>query len=206
MKKRTIFEDTAAMALIYTNKATGNKMISYDKVIQFDKIINENLDEMNSIIKPFQFYEEKSELYFYATDENDKLYLVIKPDADLKKAQSYHIDYLPHDILVASQMKNALEILGLQLINGKLVQNDNFKKYLKEAIKKIIDNPRNFYIKIANSLTIEEREYLKETIENKSCFNCSNGTCKVETFDKTSNEVCVAWDNKELIGKQKIKK
>ena len=58
MKTRTKFEDIASMALIYTNRALGNKMISYDKVEEFDRVINENLDIMQSEINPSLFYNE----------------------------------------------------------------------------------------------------------------------------------------------------
>ena len=206
MGKRTKFEDIASMALIYTNRATGNKMISYDKVEKFDKTINENLDNMNSKINPSLFYDEESKLYFHATDENGKLYLVIDPSADIKVAQDYHIGCLPIDIVVASQMENALNIIGLQLVDGVLVKKKetNSNLTLDEVIEKVLENPRDFFIKVANTLSIEERDYLKLLIENKSCANCSNGICKVETIEKSCNDICVAWDNKELIGKQKI--
>lgn len=206
MGKRTKFEDIASMALIYTNRATGNKMISYDKVEKFDKIINENLDNMNSKINPSLFYDEESKLYFHANDENGKLYLVIDPSVDIKVAQDYHIGCLPIDIVVASQMENALNIIGLQLVDGVLVKKKetNSNLTLDEVIEKVLENPRDFFIKVANTLFIEELDYLKLLIENKSCANCSNGICKVETIEKSCNDICVAWDNKELIGKQKI--
>ena len=137
MGKRTKFEDVASMALIYTNRAFGNKMISYDKVEEFDKVINENLDNMNSEINPSLFYDEESKLYFHATDENGKLYLVIDPRADLKLAQSYHIGCLPIDVIVASQMENALSIIGLQLVDGTLVKNNGISsEQVHHKIKK----------------------------------------------------------------------
>lgn len=75
---------------------------------------------------------------------------------------------------------------------------------LEEIINKVIDNPRDFYIKICNELTIEEREYLKSLIECKTCSNCSNMSCRVETCEKSSSDACIGWDNNELIGKQKV--
>jgi len=122
MGVRTKFEDIASMALIYTNRALGNKMISYDKVEEFDRVINENLDLMNSEIDPLLFYNEESRLYFHATDETGKIYLVIDCNTDLKEAEHYHIGCLPLDIVLASQMDNALEVIGLELVDGKLVK------------------------------------------------------------------------------------
>lgn len=93
-------------------------MISYDKAVEFDEIINKNLDNMNSKINPYLFYDEESKLYFHATDEKGKVYLIIDNTADLEAAESYHVGCLPIDIIVASQMENALNILGLQLSDG----------------------------------------------------------------------------------------
>lgn len=137
MGVRTKFEDIASMALIYTNRALGNKMISYDKVVEFENIINNNLDEMNSPINPSLFYEEESKLYFHATDENGKVYLVIDPRADLKIAGNYHVGCLPLDIVIASQMENALDVLGIELIDGKLVMKNKIDKS-KESAKVLI--------------------------------------------------------------------
>lgn len=85
-----------------------------------------------------------------------------------------------------------------------MIVTKEYNTNLDEIIDKIVENPREFYIKIAEVLSIEEREYLKQVIENKSCMNCSNGTCKVETSEKLDNEICAAWDNKELIGREKV--
>jgi len=75
---------------------------------------------------------------------------------------------------------------------------------LEEIIDKVIENPREFYTKISDELSIEEREYLKSIIQNKTCGNCSNMSCRIETYEKLSSNACIAWENRELIGKQKI--
>lgn len=71
-------------------------------------------------------------------------------------------------------------------------------------MNEILENPREFFIKVVDILSIEEREYIKSLIENKNCSNCSNATCRVENSDKLCNDACVAWDNKELIGRSRI--
>lgn len=87
---------------------------------------------------------------------------------------------------------------------SNIMDNNIPNESIEKIIDKILNNPRDFYIKISQEISIEEREYIKTLIENKSCINCSNGTCRVEANEKTYNDICVAWDNKELIGRQKI--
>ena len=121
MGKRTDFADVAAMALIFRHDADMSvSMIAYDKVKQFDEIINQNLDEINSNISLRLYTGEYSELYFYSHDENGKTYLVIDPHADINDARSFHIGTLPLDVVIAAQKSNALAAIGLKLVNGKL--------------------------------------------------------------------------------------
>lgn len=202
MGKRIMFEDAVNLALIYINKATGRNMISYDKASEFDRVINNNLDNMNSSVS-FS-YDNESKLYFPATDENGRTYLVIDPNVDIKTIKRCTIGSLPTDVLVASQKKNALNVIGLKLVNGVIVKDQENNHTIDQIIEKVLDNPKDFFIKISNSLSIEEREYLKLLIKNKSCNNCSNESCRVESIEKTCDDACVSWENKELIGRQKV--
>ena len=81
---------------------------------------------------------------------------------------------------------------------------EEIKFELDKIIDRVLDNPRNFYIKLANVLTPQEREYLTQMILDKSCYNCSNGSCRVESDEKTKEESCIAWENYEMIGRQLI--
>lgn len=74
------------------------------------------------------------------------------------------------------------------------------------------ENLRKHYISIESSLSFEERQEVKESISNKNCLNCCNGSCRVETFEKygidefgnVEGSLCIGWDNPELIGRQKV--
>lgn len=205
MGKRTYETDIAAMALLYRYQCDGSMMLSYDKIEKFDEVINKNLDGMNSSCGIGVRYEEEPELYFTIVDENGKKYAVMNKTADINKARSYHIGVLPTDIIIASQMPNALEIIGLKLDKGDL-KKITFPEVmsLEEVIEKVIESPRKFYIKIAEVLSIEEREYIKTFIEDKSCINCSNMSCNVNHLVDNDHISCVSWDNKEMIGRQKV--
>lgn len=51
---------------------------------------------------------------------------------------------------------------------------------------------REDYIQVANSLSIMERDYLRLMVEGKSCNNCSNGSCRVESSEKSCFDACIA--------------
>ncbi len=127
MGKRTYESDIIAMALLYRKQYVGTDMLSYDKALEFNAIINENLDNMNSKVSIRPRCEQTSELYSVLQDENGNVYVVINSNADLKKAWGWHIGCLPIDVIIAARQENALETIGLRLVDGKLTKQENHK-------------------------------------------------------------------------------
>lgn len=124
MGKRTYFEDSASLALLYNYDATNGigMMLSYNKIKKFDNIININLDSMNSQLSYIGSCNPENLIYFYSKDEEQKEYLILRPDIDLEKARNYYIGSIPLDLLIASQKENALNSIGLKLENRKIVK------------------------------------------------------------------------------------
>lgn len=85
---------------------------------------------------------------------------------------------------------------------------------LDVLIDRILDKPSEFYQKISESLTPEERVFILKNLKNKSCENCANMSCNVEHHEKIGldesgrpqGENCVGWINHEIIGKSKVLK
>lgn len=83
---------------------------------------------------------------------------------------------------------------------------------LDTIISKIIDNPDEFYLRICEELTPEERIYIIKNLKNKCCNNCSNPGCSIENNEKNGlNELgelegssCLGWQNYRYIGMAKI--
>ncbi len=132
MGKRTYESDIIAMALLYRKQYVGTDMLSYDKALEFDAIINENLDNMNSKFSIGPRCEQTSELYRLLQDENDNVYAVINPNADLKKAWEWHIGCLPIDVVIAAHQENALKTIVLRRMNGRLVELEQPKTKRKQ--------------------------------------------------------------------------
>ena len=109
MGKRTYESDMVAMALLYRKEYAGTDMIAYDKVINFDRVVNENLDKANADCGICIRNEIPSPLYRLMTDENGVLYAVINPGVDLEKMWKWHIYCLPAQVMSASYMDNVLK-------------------------------------------------------------------------------------------------
>lgn len=88
-----------------------------------------------------------------------------------------------------------------------------FSTSLESLIAKVIERPEDFYRKLAETLSPEEREYMKLLLQDKSCMNCMNQCCRVESSEKVGldetgkpqGSECIRWNNPELIGRLILK-
>lgn len=131
---RVYIEDVTSIALLYHYKATGSisTMLSRSIIEEYAKIINQNLDDMQSDFKGNCLSAEEYSIYFNTQDENKKWYSVLRSDIDLAKAQSDLIKRLMgYDVIRASQKPNALEVLDIKLIDGRMqkIERDKQKVY-----------------------------------------------------------------------------
>jgi len=193
MKNKLKFEETLNMALVYIYETRKEVVISYEKAEEFFNAINDN-DDVN--IKTFG---SKSKIYIHLIDETGKVYIMIDPNINLNRLKEIYNNYFDNDILLLLNNKNILDIIDLKLENGVLISKENDK--FDSAINLVTSNPNDFFTQLVSKLTKEEISYLKLLIKNKSCENCLNNDC-LENKDKIN--ICQNWDNKQLIGKQKI--
>ena len=120
-----------SLALIYTYRASDEicTMISSEKVVKYEKIVNENLKEMKSEIRLTPDYQVHIDdlFFFYTNDENYNGYYVLKDDKESINIRENYIKNLPLDIVIASQNENALSALDLELDNGYIRRKTNKK-------------------------------------------------------------------------------
>ena len=116
-----------SLALIYIYRATAGSanMIELDKAKEYEEAINENLKKANSNIQyltPDYLVNPDDLFFFYAEDRDENGYYVLKADeTSIVKRKSY-IKGLPLDVVLASQMPNALSVLGLELCDGQIIK------------------------------------------------------------------------------------
>ena len=59
---------------------------------------------------------------------------------------------------------------------------------LNDIINKILENSYEFYEKVYDELTPEEKVFITSILENKNCLNCTNGSCRVPYQEKVGND------------------
>ena len=196
------------MALLYRKKYADSEMIKLSSAKKFKETIESNLQSMHSEYSWCTNYKEENDLYFICRDENNILYAIIDPSANIQRATEHYIYCLPTDIIQASLMNNALEIIGLKEENNKIVEirDEKLDNELEKVINQNIKYPNNFYKEVFYSLSLEERDFLKQQFTNKSCFNCINGLCKLPYKEKGDKGCCIDWQNPSELGKKYILK
>ena len=127
MKKRICLNDSIAIALLYRKIYADTDILLFDKVLYYQKIVSENLESMNSTCGlSNKFKEYDFELFTTLKDENGDMYAVINKDIDMEKMYNKYIKSLPEDMLIATQMPNALNIINLKKEDSKTL----LKKHL----------------------------------------------------------------------------
>lgn len=133
MEKRTYLEDIISLALLYRKKYIGTEMISYESILKYNKVIEDNLISMNSQCFDYTKSSDYVSVYRLVTDENFKKHAIILSSINLNYAWSIYSGCLPKDVWVASQMDNALEVIGLKkdMIKDELPVMDDLNKISK---------------------------------------------------------------------------
>ena len=131
----------ASLSLIYTYRATnGNTtMVKCDDVKEYEKIVNQNLKDMNSKVYDLtpDYLVDKNDLFFtYQNDIEEIGYYVLKNDSESVLRRKRYIMSLPLDIILASQRPNALEAINLVIVDGKILKKDDSVKKILSLYKK----------------------------------------------------------------------
>lgn len=131
MESRTIcIEDSIMLALLYNYEATHNMILSYDSVSEFDRIVNENLEDMESRVGTVYSLDYSRMMYFVSTDEFGKTYVILNPSFNLAKAKYDYVYQVPMDVMIASKRENALNAIGLTFQDNKIIKMDKSPKKL----------------------------------------------------------------------------
>ena len=125
--RKSYIEDVYSLGLIYVYMYSHKtrKMVSLYDLEAFYKEIEKNLKIMGSEYHGI-FSTNEDSIYFISSNENGEIYYILKPTFDLKKAIKNYIDSPSINYLVASQMDNALNTLGLVKINGDIMPKSNY--------------------------------------------------------------------------------
>lgn len=83
---------------------------------------------------------------------------------------------------------------------------------LETILDTLLEKPNAFYEQVCDILTPDERHFIINSLENRSCTTCTNGCCRVESYEKTGldeygdpqGSKCIGWYNAKLIGKSKV--
>lgn len=204
----------------------GTFQIQYEVVFPFFKKDKIYFDGCEPVIPKYNFYSQCTNSVFVNQLFNSFDEAQVVANQANEEILYHTIGILPYNedfqknVKVAKEKhqetldkyKKIEETMEQETRDMKITKTYSFP--LERLIEQIIENPNEFYVELANRLSPEEREYLKQLIENRCCRNCINSSCKIEQcekvgldeFGKPQGSSCLGWNNPELIGKQFILK
>ncbi len=204
----------------------GTFKIKYEVVFPFQKKDKIYIGGFEPVIPEYNFYSQCTNSIFVNQLFNSFDEAQVVADQANEEILHHTIGILPYNedfqknLKVTKEKhqetldryKKIEETIEQKTCDMKIIKTYSFP--LEHLIEQIIESPSEFYVKLASELSSEEREYLKQLIENRCCRNCTNGSCKIEQCEKVGldefgqpqGSSCLGWNNPELIGKQLILK
>ena len=130
--KKTRLNDIAALLLFYNYVNQKECDIPYPVLLNYQEIVEENLTGIDTIpytridILHYQFFS-------FVSREQGKWYVVMKKNNHVLEDMYSHIEEIPIEVIIASQMENALASIGLQLKNGKIKIRVLFERFKQNS-------------------------------------------------------------------------
>ena len=119
--------NAVSLALIYLNRADNlDPIITMEDAENYQNIVNNNLKEMKSkvnILTTPDYEVDPNELFFSYNEG----YYTLKKDNLSHERRKHYIMNMPLDVILASQKPNALEAIGLIMIDDKVVKKEKAK-------------------------------------------------------------------------------
>ncbi len=199
-----------------TYSSDGNTQINYEVVFLYNEVSDEHTNKFEETIPTFNFLSNcVNSIYVnqvfntFSEAKNKAIYYnsnIIRREV-LYSQSNYEAIKMEHQKILDKyeKIENMLEELNSDV-------EITITSTLEDLIDKVLQNPKEFYIKLADSLSVNEREYLKTLIKNKYCGNCLNGSCRVQNnekigldeFGNIQGSECYGWNNYELIGRERV--
>ena len=130
-------EDAYCLGLLYSYLFAGKKMVLKNDLDEYYKTIEKNLENTDAMdLYATVWYDDDPCIYYPSEGKNGEVYYVLYPDFDLQRAIDVYIGCVSLDILVASQMDNALGCIDLKKEDGKIISKSDNSKINKIKKKK----------------------------------------------------------------------
>ncbi len=184
---------------------------------EFYKKNKEHIDmRINKVEKDFNFVQEDIIGYIEKNVickkyEEQKIWdLYAKGFEVLNWSLTYRPDKTPEEIY--SGWFDNYEPKKYYDVEQRAIANNIEITPIDVLLNRVLNNKKDFFEKICNELTPEERNFILKQLTNTSCMTCENTTCKKEYFEKIKLDEeykekgieCSDWFNPEIIGRSKV--
>lgn len=120
--------DTLLISLYHLHNAGCTPVIELNKLLEFRKVVSDNLDKKVPNHHSPYFYENDCLVDYVNSrvDKDNNITYSLKEDVDYRRFKQ-EIGTMSLDIAIASCEQNALDVLGLEIINGQMSKTEKDK-------------------------------------------------------------------------------
>lgn len=145
MERKLDFCDTSKIALLINYQATKSRLLSYERIIKFNEVLNKKVSDLKD---DFFLLPKDKMIFFEASDELDKKYLVLNPafqcdDIKLRDLLiSVNSDEDIDNIYLNILSDEVLKTINLIEVDGVIVSRSNYYSSLSKKYNLNYDVPK----------------------------------------------------------------
>ncbi len=129
------FCDAVALFLSYRYFSHESTTVPYREILGYEKILLNNLKGVAHVAR----MEENPYRYSFfslASKENGTLYAILNVNSHTEEDLYAHLNEIPIELFIASQMQNALEFVGITIQDGEFLSLQSKESGIKFTRKK----------------------------------------------------------------------
>lgn len=200
--------------LLLSNKTI---FVEYKNLGDFYKNNKEHIDNyIKRVEKDFNFVQEDIIKYIEKSiicknyDEQKIWNLYAKGFEVLNWSLTYRQDETAEKIY--SEWFDNYEVKKHYDVEERAISNEVEITPIDVLLNRVLENKKEFFEKICDELTPEERNFILKELTNTSCMTCENTSCTKNYFEKIKYDEeqkekgfnCYDWFNREIIGRSKV--
>lgn len=129
------FCDVVALFLSYRYFSHESTIVSYRELLDYEEILCKNLEGVTSIAR---VKENPNRISFFSivSTKSGSLYAILQANSHTEEDLYAHLNEIPIELFIASQMENALAFVGITIQDGEFLSLQAEESGIKFTRKK----------------------------------------------------------------------
>lgn len=114
------FCDVVALYLSYCYFSHESTMVAYKRLLTYEKMLLENLEGVANIDRVCE-NPNRNSFFSIVSKENGSIYAVLNTNDHVETDMYNHLNEIPIELYIASQMEDTLDFVGVTIQDGEFI-------------------------------------------------------------------------------------